>query len=346
MSASSCDILFITSDTTDGGIQRALIDWAAVIAEYPSYRVASISPENRFSHWLARHHPDITNTTLSSWQRIVIRHLPSLAGYFFPSQRAKIAFVHNGFACAAAKRLASHVIGICHNDKPHHFSAADQLICLTPSAITLAKQQGWTDDQLIILPHYHDCQHETLPARTPVDSFRVSAAGRFVPKKNFHLFISIAAATRAQRPEIQFTLAGDGPLSGCLKQACNDKQAGVTFTGWSDLSALARETDLFILPSLDEPFGYVLAEMMDAGVAIAATPTSGADYLLDGGKIAPLIAPDDIEKWVEIIVMLADNPDMLEQWRTQNFQQIRRPQFSRSAFSRRLKNLIDNILRG
>ena len=158
-------------------------------------------------------------------------------------------------------------------------------------------------------------------------SLRVSAAGRFVGKKNFGLFISIAAAVQAQRPDIGFTLAGDGPEGASLKNMAAQTGAKIDFTGWTDMDALTSQTDIFILPSTDEPFGYVLAEMMDAGTAILSTPTSGADYMLDGGEIAPLIEADDVDKWVETILGLADDPDALAGLRNQIFSHIRKPHF-------------------
>ena len=338
----SCDILFITSDKTEGGIQRALIDWASVILENTPYRFAAITPDNRFSRWLADYHPRAERTLLTSGGRIIMRHLPSLFRYSAAGKRANIAFVHNGFACAAARTLAQHVIGICHNDKPAHFGAADQLICLTPKSILLAKQQGWTDDRLILLPHYHDCRYDSLPVSKADTSLRVSAAGRFVGKKNFGLFISIAAAVQAQRPDIGFTLAGDGPEGASLKNMAAQTGAKIDFTGWTDMDALTSQTDIFILPSTDEPFGYVLAEMMDAGTAILSTPTSGADYMLDGGEIAPLIDADDVDKWVETILGLADDPDALAGLRNQIFSHIRKPHFSRQKFTERITGLLDS----
>jgi len=342
----SCDILFITSDKTEGGIQRALIDWASVIMAQPDIHFAAITPDNRFSHWLASHHPEADSYLLSSGKRIIMRHLPWLFRYCVAVRQAKIAFVHNGFACAAAQNLASHVIGICHNDKPDHFRAADQLICLTPRGISLAKQQGWTDDRLILLPHYHDCSHDRLPQSTPSSGLRVSAAGRFVAKKNFGLFISIAAAVQAKEPDIQFTLAGDGPQDASLRQMAADKGATINFTGWTDMNQLASTSDLFLLPSTDEPFGYVLAEMMDAGMAVLSTPTSGADYMLDGGRVAPLIDAGDLDRWVEIILNLAADRDRLEGLRNASFRQIRTQAFSKQTFTERMTSLLEARLRG
>ncbi len=339
-----CDILFITSDKTEGGIQRALIDWASVILANRPESFGVITPENRFSQWLARHHPRAKTVLLSSLQRRIMRHLPSLSRYILSGCQAKIAFVHNGFACESAHYLASQVIGVCHNDKPHHFKAADYLICLTPRAITLAKQQGWTYDRLIMLPHYYDCQHANMPALPAAPSLRVSAAGRFVHKKNFGLFILIAAAVQAKNPEIHFTLAGDGPLRASLRKMAADRDARIDFIGWADMDELVSRTHLFILPSIVEPFGYVLAEMMDSGVAVLSTPTSGADYLLDSGKVAPLIDANQLERWVETILVLAGDKDSLMSMRQNTFKYIRHAKFSRFNFINSMDELLNKRL--
>ena len=105
----SCDILFITSDKTEGGIQRALIDWASVILENTPYRFAAITPDNRFSRWLADYHPRAERTLLTSGGRIIMRHLPSLFRYSAAGKKANIAFVadqvcHKGDICLIKSR--------------------------------------------------------------------------------------------------------------------------------------------------------------------------------------------------------------------------------------------------
>ncbi len=143
-------------------------------------------------------------------------------------------FVIMALATCAPRTLAQHVIGICHNDKPHHFKAADQLICLTPRGISLAKQQGWTDDRLILLPHYHDCRYDSLPVSKADASLRVSAAGRLRRKISGCLFNS--RTCQAQRPDIGFTLVGMAPRAPRLK--IWPHKSPMNFTGWIDMDAL------------------------------------------------------------------------------------------------------------
>ena len=152
MTDASYDILFVTSDKTEGGIQRALCEWASVCLAGASpkqaglgnagLKFAGLTPQNRFSQWLAAHQADTHIHPLTTPLRVMMRYTPSLFPHFSGIKSAKLAFVHNGFACAATRKIASHVIGVCHNDKPQQFAAADRLICLTPSAIQKALQAG------------------------------------------------------------------------------------------------------------------------------------------------------------------------------------------------------------
>ena len=365
MNDASYDILFVTSDKTEGGIQRALCDWASVCLSasnlqqaslnhtslnhtsfnHTGLKFAGLTPQNRFSHWLAAHQADTHIHPLTSPLRVMMRYTPSLFPHFSDIKSAKLAFVHNGFACAAARKIASHVIGVCHNDKPHHFAAADRLICLTPSAIHKALQAGWSEDRLFLLPHFHECQHQQMALPAPSAHFRISAAGRFVQKKNFSFFIELAAEIHATRPDIQFTLGGDGPLMTELRTQARETRAEVTFSGWMNMDRLIQQTDLFLLPSTDEPFGYVLSEMMDAGTAVISSPTSGADYMLDGGSIAPVIPLNDIQKWKNTILELADNPSAHQALRKRCYNRIRQAQFSKAHFAQQLNSLITDTLR-
>jgi glycosyltransferase involved in cell wall biosynthesis len=64
--------------------------------------------------------------------------------------------------------------------------------------------------------------------------------------------------------------------------------------------------------------------------------------MLDGGKIAPLIEADDVDKWVQTILCLANDPDTLAGLRDQIFSHIRKPHFSRQTFTERITSLLDS----
>jgi glycosyltransferase involved in cell wall biosynthesis len=89
---------------------------------------------------------------------------------------------------------------------------------------------------------------------------RVLFAGRLAPEKNVHHVIEAAQAI----PEIQFTIAGDGPLrSDVQAQAANT--ANLEYLGWvsrDELRVQMDRADMLVLPSTLESFGTVALEMM------------------------------------------------------------------------------------
>ena len=204
------------------------------------------------------------------------------------------------------QKLAACVIGICHNDKPLQFAACDKLVCLTQGGIETARRQGWYEDDLHLIPHFHEAEKTDAPAK-PTAPLTIGAAGRMVAKKNLSLFIDIAAIVKQTHPEIRFQLAGTGTLESTLR-AYNKKQGSpVRFAGWVDMPAFLSELDMMIIPSLDEPFGFVFPEAMAQGIALLATPTKGAYHCLAQGTIAPIISADRPQDFAAEICQLADD---------------------------------------
>ncbi|MEO1079156.1 MAG: glycosyltransferase [Pseudomonadota bacterium] len=92
---------------------------------------------------------------------------------------------------------------------------------------------------------------------------RVCFAGRLAPEKNVEHILAAAKSL----PEIEFVIAGDGPL----KRRLEAEAAGchnVRFTGWlprCDLIDLIDSASLLLLPSAFETFGSVALEAMARG---------------------------------------------------------------------------------
>jgi glycosyltransferase involved in cell wall biosynthesis len=92
---------------------------------------------------------------------------------------------------------------------------------------------------------------------------RVCFAGRLAPEKNVEHIVAAAALL----PEIDFVIAGDGPLRADLA-ASAARCRNVRFTGWlsrEDLIDLVDEASLLLLPSAFETFGSVALESMARG---------------------------------------------------------------------------------
>ncbi|MGA0333650.1 MAG: glycosyltransferase [Kiritimatiellia bacterium] len=105
----------------------------------------------------------------------------------------------------------------------------------------------------------------TLQPLSPFDGHirTVLFGGRLAKEKR----VMRVAEAAAELPELQFRIAGDGPLMGEL-QAFASSTSNLTLTGWLSREKLLQEidrADLVVLPSAHESFGSIALEVMARG---------------------------------------------------------------------------------
>lgn len=324
-------VLIATSDKTAGGIQRALVDQLALLGDEDRLDITILSPASDFAAHAQKTHQTII---YGGARRLAFRHIPSLASLSLPqkfsAKKFDVALCHNGFMAKGLKAMAKKVIGICHNDKPQHFTSCDRLVCLTPEGIRKAISQGWNKAQLALIPHYHEATEGRL-IPVPNAPLTIGAAGRMVAKKNLSLFIEIAAIVKKTHPEISFHLGGTGPLEPQIKALNQANNNPVTLLGWTDFTPFLARLDMMVIPSTDEPFGYIFPEAMEAGLALLSTPTFGAHYCLEEGRIAPLYPADDAASFAAEICRLADDRDALHAQQIACYQGVCQPRFHKKT---------------
>ena len=276
-------ILIATSDKKAGGIERALIDQLALLGGNDAYDLSLLSPPSPASAYAKKH------LKLSSLRRFAYRTLPAFSA---------LGMKHN------------YDIALCHNDKPHHFNGCDRLVCLTKDGLAKAQKAGWEAEKLTLIPHFHNAP-KGLKIPKPQSPLTIGAAGRMVEKKNLSLFIEIAALVKQTHPDIRFALGGDGPLKERLTALNHHYGNPVEMRGWIDFPAFLKELDVMIVPSKDEPFGFIFPEAMAEGVAVIATPTNGASHCLNDGTVGPILPSDKPEAFAKEICALADDLPLL-----------------------------------
>ena len=112
----------------------------------------------------------------------------------------------------------------------------------------------------------------------------IFSAGRLHVNKGYKYLIEAMHLLISSGFELRLTIAGDGPEMQTLTRQRNKLklQNFVQFVGASDkIAELMRQSDLFVLPSIDEPFGIVLLEAMASGVPVVATKTNGPLEIFD-----------------------------------------------------------------
>lgn len=142
----------------------------------------------------------------------------------------------------------------------------------------------------------------------PQDSLVIGTLGRLVPVKGTEFLIEAAKHVHFQHPNTSFVFAGDGPLRKRL--ITKAQELGLTkntfFLGWREnVSQILSIYDIFVLPSLNEGMGRVLAEAMALEKPIVASDTGGIPDLIVHGKNGFLVPPKNpvmLAKCIQILI--------------------------------------------
>jgi hypothetical protein len=128
--------------------------------------------------------------------------------------------------------------------------------------------------------------------------------------------VSLLIESVAGQPDIELTVAGDGPLAGIHRQqAANAGADNVRFAGRvsdDELAQLYHRHDVIVLPSTTraEAFGLVLLEGMIAGCVPVASDLPGVRDV--AGPTGLLVAPGDAAGLRRALLSLAANRGRLE----------------------------------
>jgi glycosyltransferase involved in cell wall biosynthesis len=117
--------------------------------------------------------------------------------------------------------------------------------------------------------------------------------GRLVPVKGVEVLIDAVRRICKVRADIGLLIVGEGPERRALeKRARNLPQVFfLGFRDWNQLPKFYAAADLFVLPSVREPWGLVVNEAMASGLPVIATRKVGAaqDLIIEGqnGYLVP-----------------------------------------------------------
>lgn len=155
----------------------------------------------------------------------------------------------------------------------------------------------------------------------PVDKLIVTMIGRINPGKGQLFFLEIAKRVLEIHPHCHFLLVGD-PFPGYesiqeeMKTVIEESgmKKSVSDLGFrKDIPEVLAASDIFVLPSiLPDSFPTVILEAMASGKPIIATRSGGAEEMVNDGETGFLIPIGDVEKGVEAISELINDPSKIK----------------------------------
>ncbi|MDX1932661.1 MAG: glycosyltransferase family 4 protein [Capsulimonadales bacterium] len=154
----------------------------------------------------------------------------------------------------------------------------------------------------------------------PADAFVVLTVGRIDGQKNQLLPVRALKELRRIQPRTHLLLIG--PVTNPayrqqLEQEIRERELGAQVTlipgldnAGNDLTDAYHAADLFLLPSMHEPFGIVILEAWAAGLPVLASHVGGIPSFVENGTDGILFAPSEEREFTESYAGLAKNADL------------------------------------
>jgi len=201
--------------------------------------------------------------------------------------RPDLIHAHHERSARIASRYALKipVLATVHvHFRPRDFMRCESLVCLTTAEAQRIPPE-YNGARFVIgnwvSPHDppSDATRSRLRAELGLTraDYLVGSVARLEPVKGMAGLIKAFAA--ANLPQSRLVIAGEGSERPALERLAKQLNLGdrVVFAGFRpDIRDLYSLFDLFVLNSLDEPYGLAILEAAAAGVKVIATRTMGA----------------------------------------------------------------------
>ncbi len=168
--------------------------------------------------------------------------------------------------------------------------AADKVIAVSEfTRQTIIKQYGIDPDKVKVVHNGIDLaeyKHNGTPQAT-IERLKeagykiVLFVGRFTMQKGPEYFLKAAQKVLEQEQQVKFVMAGSGDMEEkIIKMTASlgigDKVVLPGFIRGNDLRSLYAQADIFVMPSISEPFGLVALEAVANNTPVIVSRQSGA----------------------------------------------------------------------
>jgi L-malate glycosyltransferase len=150
----------------------------------------------------------------------------------------------------------------------------------------------------------------------------IGTAARLSEAKGLKYLILAVAQLVDRYPQLKLVIAGEGELEAELRQIVSDLDIAkhVVFAGYvADLPNLLCLMQIFVLPSLQEPFGLVCTEAMSMSKPIVGTNIGGIPEQVIHGVTGFTVPAKDPAALAASIDRLLSNPTLLTDFGHQGY---------------------------
>lgn len=193
---------------------------------------------------------------------------------------------------------------------------------------------GLPSDRVVVVPNGIDPEHLHLPAVEP-DPRAIVTVGRLCRRKGQAFLVEAFDRLRAEWPDAELHLVGDGPLRDDLERrvARRDLEAAVTFHGHVPEASKVRllnEASVFVFGSRQEGFGIAVLEAMAAGTPVVARELPVYRDFFEDGRNGYLVG-DSAAEFAAVIGTLLESDERRREIRSANLATAARFSWNRTV---------------
>lgn len=255
-------------------------------------------------------------------KQLMIKEIKSLKCDFVLSTRIEYAQMLSRYAPEGVVTMTQEHL---HDDSEKYvsrvkkaFSGLDYLLVLCGGS--KRNYSRWLSEnkkiKIVEIPNILD----SIPAESSaLDGFRLVAAGRLHPVKNFDKLIDVFAIVHNELPQATLTIVGGGDERSRLESRASALGLGdnITFTGMVSSDEVMEHfinSDIYVMTSRTECLPMVLLEASSVGLPLIAfdVPVGPASLIAEGENGFLAEYPCE-EEMAEKIIYLLKNRDKLRQ---------------------------------
>lgn len=157
-------------------------------------------------------------------------------------------------------------------------------------------------------------EHAPSPTEVSAQRDRLLFFGRIEAYKGIDVLVEAFAAARAKRPQLELTIAGEGPVSPALKARMVDLGIRLINTWLSDamIEELLTSHGQMVLPYRSATQSGVVATALAFGLPCIGTTVGGLQEQIVHGETGLLVPPEDALALADATVRLAENATLAE----------------------------------
>lgn len=157
--------------------------------------------------------------------------------------------------------------------------------------------------------------------------------GRITVQKGPEYFLEVARRVLKKHPETWFIMAGTGDMARKIIYKSAELRLGnhFLFTGFlnrEEVDRILRASDIYMLPSISEPFGIAPLEAMAYGVTAIISKQSGVAEVVQNAYKVDFWKVDEM---TDRIIHLIENPELRKQMGADGMKEVQQIEWDNAA---------------